>query len=190
MKTLKSYRTWEVKENTEHADEKPYSSPWYVMEMNPKKSRRGAASARGFKSEEAARIYAAMRTDEDLENERKKSDKRKARAAEQKAVKNPFVVGSIFENSWGYEQTNVDYYQVVRVTPRGVYVRPIGAKSIVKSGYSHGMADMVVPDVDNFTGPEQFKQIRKGSESGYLSADYGCMKLVNPEEATYRSWYA
>lgn len=184
---MKPYRTWEVKENTDYKGE-AFTYPWYVVEMNPKKSRRGFASTRGFKLEEAARIYAAMRSDEDMENERKKSDRRKARAAENKTIVNPFVVGSIFENSWGYDQTNVDYYQVTRVTPRGVYVRPIGCKSVVNSqGF---MSDQVVPAKDQFTGPEQFKQIRKGSEAGYLSCDHGCMKLVNEEDATYRSWYA
>ena len=188
MKTIKPYRTWEVKAH--EGERHKWSRDWYVLEMNPKKSRRGAASARGFDSEEAARIYAAMRTDEDMEQERKKSAKRAERAAALKAVPNPFKIGMIFCNSWGYEQTNVDYYQVTRVTPRGVYVRPIGSKSVVNSGVSHGMADSVVPDKDNFTGPEIFKPILPGSEKGYLSAEFGCMKLCNEEDSHYRSWYA
>jgi len=184
----KLYRTWEVKPR--EGEETKYSSPWYVMEKNPKKSRKGYASARGFASEEEARIYAAMKTDEDMARELVKAERRAVKAAERKAVPNPFKVGMIFENSWGYEQTNVDYYEVVRVTPRGVYVRPIGCKSVVNSGLSHGMADSVVPDKGNFTGPEQFKTVRPGSEKGYLSAEFGCMKLVQEWEATYRSWYA
>lgn len=34
-------------------------------------------------------------------------------------------VGDIFEASWGYEQTNVDFFQVVRTTKTGVYVREV-----------------------------------------------------------------
>ena len=188
---MKCYRTWKVepyKGEAEANGARSFAKPWYVLEMNPKKCRRGAASARGFDTEEAARIYAAMRTDEDLERERKKSAKRAERAAARRATPNPFTVGMIFENSWGYDQTNVDYYEVVRVTPRGVYVRPIAGKSVAKSqGF---MSDQVVPDKGNFTGPEQFKPILEGAEKGYLSAEHGCMKLVDEWEATYRSWYA
>lgn len=183
----KPYRTWEVKENT--APPGQYVYPWHVLEMNPKKRRLSAASMRGFDTEEAARIYAAMRTDEDAENERKKSAKRLERAAAVKAVPNPFKPGMIFENSWGYDQTNVDYYQVTRVTPRGVYIRPIACKTVAKSeGF---MSDQVVPARDSFKGPEVFKAVRPGSEKGYLAADHGCMSLLEGDwDAHYRSWYA
>jgi hypothetical protein len=36
-------------------------------------------------------------------------------------------VGDILYTSWGYDQTNVDFYQVVRVKGSAVYVREIGA---------------------------------------------------------------
>jgi len=183
--TLKPYRTWEVRPR----DVETRLYPWYVVEMNPKKCRRGPASCYGFQSEEQARAYAETMTAQDMERERVKAERRAKAAQERKAIANPFQVGMIFQNSWGYEQTNVDYYQVVRVTPRGVYVRPIGCKSVVGSGASHGMADSVVPDKDGFTGPEEFKAILPGAERGYLSARHGCMKLVQEWEATYRSWY-
>lgn len=181
----KPYRSWEVKAYT--GEPSKWSHPWYVTEQNPKKGRRGGI-CRGFATEEAANIYAAMRRDEDQEAERKKAEKRAERAAARRATPNPFTVGMIFENSWGYDQTNVDYYQVVRLTPRGVYIRPIAGKTCAKSeGF---MSDQVVPAKDNFTGPEQFKPILEGADKGYLSAEHGCMKLVAEWEATYRSWYA
>jgi len=34
-------------------------------------------------------------------------------------------VGDIYVCSWGYEQTNIDYYQVVRVLPKSVVVQSI-----------------------------------------------------------------
>lgn len=50
-------------------------------------------------------------------------------------------VGDIMYTSWGYDQTNVDFYQVVRVRGRSVYVCEIGARYV--------SADRVVavPDV-------------------------------------------
>lgn len=40
---------------------------------------------------------------------------------------NKIKVGDIFYNSWGWEQTNINFYQVVRVTRSGktVYVREV-----------------------------------------------------------------
>ena len=37
-------------------------------------------------------------------------------------------VGEIFYNSWGYDQTNIDFYQVVSVTEKTVSIRAIRAE--------------------------------------------------------------
>jgi len=37
----------------------------------------------------------------------------------------PVEVGDIFHESWGYDQTNANFYQVVRTTRTGVYLREI-----------------------------------------------------------------
>jgi hypothetical protein len=47
-------------------------------------------------------------------------------------------IGSIFESSWGYDQTNVDFYKVVGLTPSGV--------KVVKIGKRHTTEYTVVPD--------------------------------------------
>lgn len=41
---------------------------------------------------------------------------------------NKIQIGDIFYNSWGYEQTQVDFYEVIRISPSGksVDLRPIG----------------------------------------------------------------
>ena len=55
-------------------------------------------------------------------------------------------VGDVFVASWGYDQTNINYEQVVGVTKSGksVYVKPIPFKTV---GEGPGK---VVADVDNF----------------------------------------
>ncbi|NNM59190.1 MAG: hypothetical protein HKM04_05185 [Legionellales bacterium] len=40
---------------------------------------------------------------------------RKERAKAQREYKHPFKVGDIFYTSWGYEQTNLDFFEVVAV---------------------------------------------------------------------------
>lgn len=43
--------------------------------------------------------------------------------------KHNIKIGDIFYNSWGYEQTNVDFYQVVKTTPKTITLRKIKGKS-------------------------------------------------------------
>ena len=37
-------------------------------------------------------------------------------------------MGDIMYSSWGYDQTNVDFYKVVRVTKASAWLQPIGSK--------------------------------------------------------------
>jgi len=37
-------------------------------------------------------------------------------------------IGDIFVATWGWEQTNADFFQVVAVTPKGVKIRHIKSK--------------------------------------------------------------
>lgn len=46
-----------------------------------------------------------------------------------KAWKNPLKTGQILYTSWGYDQTNVDFYVITRVSGSRVYVRPIAQDS-------------------------------------------------------------
>lgn len=48
-----------------------------------------------------------------------------------------FKVGDILVSIWGYEQTNVDYYQVVGITAKSVKIHPI-MSSTTESGYMCG----------------------------------------------------
>lgn len=67
------------------------------------------------------------------------------------------VVGDIFYNRWGYDQTNVDFYEVIRLTNRGVEIQPIESRTVSGDGFY----DMVVAipgsirDYDVVTGIER-----------------------------------
>lgn len=60
-----------------------------------------------------------------------------------KEVKNKFgvKVGDLFEMSWGYEQTNADFFQVVALAgASSVRVREVRPVMVSNETYSHGMA--------------------------------------------------
>lgn len=71
---------------------------------------------------------------------------------ERKNYQHDHEVGDIFYTSWGYDQTNVDFYQVVEVKGKQLIVRKIG-KAIKNEG-DDNHDDQVVADKDRFVGPE------------------------------------
>lgn len=95
-------------------------------------------------------------------------------------------VGTIFAYSWGYEQTNVDFYEVVELKGSSVLVREIGLKS---TGATGSMSDNVVPCKGNFTGPALLKKLSFSNGQPLLSMPHGGCSVWDgrPE---YRSWYA
>jgi hypothetical protein len=103
----------------------------------------------------------------------------------------PVAVGDIFRNSWGYDQTNVDYYQVVRVTAKSVSVRPICQKRVEDTGSSNGMACRVRPVPDSFTNaPAETRRFKLCGDNYYITSKFGCCARVSPTESAYCSWYA
>jgi hypothetical protein len=73
---------------------------------------------------------------------------------EQKAKANAphkFEVGHILRSMWGYDQTNIDYYQVTAVLgPRMIEIRPIASQNVSSDGPS--MTGKCVPALDAFKG--------------------------------------
>ena len=79
-------------------------------------------------------------------------------------------IGDIFERSWGYDQTNVNFVKVVKVTPSGksAYVVPIGSKSVESMS---SMSGTVIADPDHLTNPDEKPRIlrmRKYNDSSRL----------------------
>jgi hypothetical protein len=70
-----------------------------------------------------------------------------------KAAVNKLQVGHILRSSWGYDQTNINYYQVTEVSGCMVTVCEIGG---IRLSGDHGwMQGKCVPDPDNFKGKPQ-----------------------------------
>ncbi len=65
-------------------------------------------------------------------------------------------VGQIFVCSWGYEQTNVDFYQVTSVKSCMIGLRRIGSTSVEDTSWASAN---VMPVKDSFKGDEFFKRV-------------------------------
>jgi len=71
-------------------------------------------------------------------------------------------VGDIYVCSWGYEQTNIDYYQVVRVLPKSVVVQAIDSTRSY-DGPMHGQS---FPIANRFCGEERTVRLRVDGTGG------------------------
>ena len=61
---------------------------------------------------------------------------------------NPYKVGDILHHSWGYDQTNCDFYQVVEVKKASVVLKPIAAETV--PGLEGFMCESLMPRKDVF----------------------------------------
>ena len=66
----------------------------------------------------------------------------------------PLEVGMFFYESWGYDQTNIDYLEVMEISPtrKTVLCRMVGKKTTE----SHAQGDSVAPD-NSYRGPTLFR---------------------------------
>ena len=64
---------------------------------------------------------------------------------------NPYKVGDILYSSWGYDQTNREFYQIVAVGNRSLKLRQIGAVSVRDTSWC---SDECAPVKDKFVTDE------------------------------------
>lgn len=106
--------------------------------------------------------------------EQKESDK-----LERKKAADRVKVGDVFLNSWGYEQTNTNFYQVVEV--KGLYVKvlPISYEIVKDEG---GYNYRVKPIKDSFKpGSEPIRRLitAYNEKDVYIKSEYGSCSLVS-----------
>ena len=99
-------------------------------------------------------------------------------------------IGDIFVSSWGYEQTNVDFYQVVEKKGSSVVIREICARSIdTKPGFSP-MSDHVVAVKDAFCDHAEpmLKRVQFSNNEPSLKIKSYAWAYKWDGREQYRSW--
>lgn len=119
---------------------------------------------------------------------------REAVEKDRRAKPHDLKAGDVLRASWGYDQTNVDYYQVLRVIGKSM----VEIQEIASDGYEEpdlAMQGKVVPMVGKFKG----KPMRKRAEANFVRiASYAYAYKMEPQmiagipvyEASRNSWYA
>lgn len=111
---------------------------------------------------------------------------RAERKAARKAVSNEAVeVGTVFHSSWGYDQTNNDFYEVVgKVGKSSVVLREIAS---AHAGGESFMSCQVKPVPGAYCSEPFTKRLGPGNTLHFASYKSA---WVWDRETTYESWYA
>jgi len=104
-----------------------------------------------------------------------------------------FKVGDIVTNSWGYDQTNVDWYRVVRTSRRFVWLQDICCET-EETGFMSGQSAPAIDTSSEDPSKWGFKdakgEISQHKASGsYVSMRHGCGSKWDGQKR-YTSWYA
>ena len=152
-----------------------------------------------FKTEQQARDYIAKHAESRKRSEAFRAEQHAARYNVRAA--DHFKVGDCLHTSWGYDQTNVEFYKVVRVLAKSVEVVAIAGKSV--AGSQGFMSERVLPDPDNVIAVDD-KCSWAVQHNGIKRVVGGCngeahvrihrhssgYKISPNSEGTYCSWYA
>lgn len=104
-------------------------------------------------------------------------------------------VGDIFKSTWGYDQTNVDFYVVTRKTAKMIELQECGRKSLGQTSWA---SDKVIPDPDTRLGgkflrrPTIYKSRIGSGTTAMVSINSVAVasKMDDITAATDRTWWA
>lgn len=139
-----------------------------------------------FRTWESAEERIKKQIESSLSWEREKQKRRETR----KEYQHTLNVGDVLYSSWGYDQTNIDFYEVVKVnSPKVVTLRQIGSK-YTKTDTGNDMAAFCVPSPGHYFGQrsEPFKKIVSPGNQVKLSSFEYAWPWDGKEK--YSSWYA
>ena len=159
---------------------------FYLYERSGKPCARcfiGSAGKPAWRLQFRSEAQRAARIEEQISSLNARDAAKAARVAKPHSL----GVGVILSASWGYEQTNVDFYEVVRVIGKTmVEIEKIGTQSASDETTGNSMADYAVPDPERRTG----KITRHRVSNGAVRIASYCTAYVWDGRPRYRSWYA
>ena len=96
------------------------------------------------------------------------------------------TVGSVFVSSWGYEQTNVSFYRVIKRTAKMVTLQRIGSETMTTQT---AMSGTVIPDFSRPMGEPFRVKIHTYSDRPCVAiSSYETARLWDGTEQFTSSW--
>ena len=151
-----------------------------VIRYNGAKSGRPAAAVYSGKSDKPLWSYSfgsdsarEQYIADQVEKSKAAMEARQERARAKREFQHGMKDGDILYSSWGYDQTNINFYEVVGVVGKQVLIREVESKAV---RHERG-ADYVVPVPGRFTGAV----MKKIPQKGYRDQPY--VKVSNVQTA-------
>lgn len=133
-----------------------------------------------------------------LDNLTKYAAQKLAHKAQEKTAReagHPFAVGDILSGSWGYDQTNAEFYAVVATTKGTVTLRELACKAI--PGSEGLMCESIRPRAGHYTDaapilrrPQVWVDSVKGAARWCVKLNRCCHLYAWEGSPQYSSWYA
>lgn len=138
-----------------------------------------------FTSADRRENYIREQKEGELARIQMQEDRKRDRAERKIKALEQIQAGTILHNSWGYDQTNCDFYQVIERHGSRVTVRKIAGETV--EGSEQGMSCSLRPCRDQFIGKPIVKMI---TASG-VQFECGWTSVVEDEKQAFScSWYA
>jgi len=137
-----------------------YGSTWYLFTKSPQKIAMGRRSmgdceARGTCKEDLRAGFERFIVKMEAKiaaRKAKTASKREARAT----FENPYKIGDFLYSSWGYEQTNREFYQIIEIGNNSLKIREVYQER-TRDSHDSGTCS---PIKDNFRGEAQWVTIQ------------------------------
>jgi hypothetical protein len=107
-------------------------------------------------------------------------------------VATEYEPGAILEYSWGYDQTNIDYFMVTKRTtsPKGAVnltLVPMTTEDVVETGFMSGRCSPGMPELDAKPVRRKLHQWG-GQERGVAIRSYGWCSLWDGSRSNWSSY--
>jgi hypothetical protein len=92
-------------------------------------------------------------------------------------------VGDILYSSWGYDQTNIEFFKVVKVSEFSVWIQEVGSKIVEVTGWAH---EKVVPTDSSDYQVRNWDNVQDafGNVNTYITKTHP----INRHKVKYFSW--
>lgn len=120
-----------------------------------------------------------------IERDQEKKNQRENNKRQSELFKQNLSIGTILVSSWGYDQTNVDFYQVIGYKGKAnVLLKKLNKKS---GGEIAFMSHYVMPIKDSFVSDEI---LNKKINSNYVKIHSSSIAMLWDKKACYETYYA
>lgn len=169
---------------------KPVARLLKTLTVGKNKGSDKALSGYYFNSETERDIWVKKQianVSENIESDRQLKEKKKNAVSS-----NEFKVGDILYQSWGYDQTNIDFFQITKVLNKTVKIRMISQQVVKETGF---MSEYVAPLANDFIGEEMLRPVKVSMWNDNINfivsnGRYSLNQYTQGDKGLYQSHYA